>query len=236
MTGIRIIKERRETEKTMSIISDVLLQYNPINMNDSPSDLQSSISAIENSINIGLLNLVGTNIRKIRNTINRTHLFPQFQDFTPSEEILKATFDLLGENYDICKDVMIYVSLHNNGNIPWSSTTELRDVLDHIASAFLNHNKDLALKEISYAYEHIRRGSAESLQKLVRDNYYDWWDNISKKSSNYSGERVVNWIMKGYAQEDFTMKINFTTFRAQKTSDGWRDAVYDLMKKSKKYT
>jgi tetratricopeptide (TPR) repeat protein len=79
---------------------------------------------------------------------------------------------ILDDAYPLARQSVIYSEVIM-GELNYSGIAELRDVLDHIQRALDTDNEEDALKDLEAAYEHIRRGAVESLQRAATKTFFD---------------------------------------------------------------
>lgn len=79
---------------------------------------------------------------------------------------------ILDDAYPLARQSVIYSEVIL-GELNYSGIAELRDVLDHIQRALDTDNEEDALKDLEAAYEHIRRGAVESLQRAATKTFFD---------------------------------------------------------------
>ena len=92
---------------------------------------------------------------------------------------------MLDDAYPVARQSVIYAEVVT-GELNYSGIGELRDVLDHIQRALDMDNEEEALKDLEAAYEHIRRGAVESIQRAATKTYFDALKVI----------RYPNWLYK----------------------------------------
>lgn len=78
---------------------------------------------------------------------------------------------ILDDAYQLARNSVIYSEVVMGG-LNYSGIAELRDVLDHIQRALDTDNEEDALKDLEAAYEHIRRGAVESLQRAATKAFF----------------------------------------------------------------
>ena len=77
---------------------------------------------------------------------------------------------MLDDAYPVARQSVIYAEVVT-GELNYSGIGELRDVLDHIQRALDMDNEEDALKDLEAAYEHIRRGAVESIQRVQQQKH-----------------------------------------------------------------
>lgn len=134
---------------------------------------------------------------------------------------------ILDEAYPIARHSVIFAEVIT-GELNYSGIGELRDVLDHIHRA-LNENDVDALKDLEAAYEHIRRGAVESIQRAATKTYFDALKVI----------RYPNWLYKVLLLEvpdkgrvrDLRMRAmeKIANGRSHKSDKGkWEESIKDF--------
>ncbi len=102
-----------------------------------------------------------------------------------SPKILSKLNELLEDVYPIARDSVIYAEVVT-GEFNYVGMAELRDVLDHIKRALNTADEEEALKDLEAAYEHLRRGAVESIQRAATKTFFDALQVI----------RYPNWLYK----------------------------------------
>lgn len=135
---------------------------------------------------------------------------------------------MLNDAYPIARQSMIYAEVVT-GELNYSGIGELREVLDHIQRALDTDNEEDALTDLEAAYEHIRRGAVESLQRAATKTYFDALKVI----------KYPNWMYKILLLEvpdkgqirDLRMKAmeKIANGRLHKSDKGkWKEAIKDF--------
>lgn len=135
---------------------------------------------------------------------------------------------MLDDAYPIARHSVIYAEVVT-GELNYSGIGELRDVLDHIQRALDMDNEEDALKDLEAAYEHIRRGAVESLQRAATKTYFDALKVI----------RYPNWLYKVLLLEvpdkgrvrDLRMQAmeKIANGRSHKSDKGkWKESIKDF--------
>lgn len=135
---------------------------------------------------------------------------------------------ILDDAYPIARNSVIYAEIVT-GELNYSGIAELRDVLDHIQRALNMDNEKDALKDLESAYEHVRRGAVESVQRAATKTYFDAIKVI----------RYPNWLYKVLLLEvpdkgevrDLRMKAmeKIAKGRSHKSDKGkWKESIKDF--------
>lgn len=90
-----------------------------------------------------------------------------------SDKVLPKIMQILNEKYPIARTSVIYAEVVT-GELNYVGIAELRDVLDHLQRALNNSDsEEEALMDLDAAYEHIRRGAVESVQRAATKTFCD---------------------------------------------------------------
>ena len=73
---------------------------------------------------------------------------------------------LLKEIYPLSRDAILYTEILT-GEMNYFGMSELRDSMEHIRRAFLSDTEEELNKDKESAFEHLRRGGTESLQRAA---------------------------------------------------------------------
>ena len=79
---------------------------------------------------------------------------------------LKKVEWLLKDFYPLSRDAIIYTEIVT-GEMNYSGMSELRDTMEHMRRAFFSSTEEEINKEMESAFEHLRRGGTESLQRAA---------------------------------------------------------------------
>lgn len=79
---------------------------------------------------------------------------------------------ILDDVYPLARHSVLYSEVVM-GELNYTGIAELRDALDHIQRALNMDNEEEALTDLEAAYEHIRRGAVESLQRAATKAFFD---------------------------------------------------------------
>lgn len=89
-----------------------------------------------------------------------------------SPAVLTNLREIMGHAYHISRDATIYSEVVT-GELNYKGMGELRDVLEHLQRAINTTNEEEALNDLTEAYEHMRRGAVESVQRAATKEYFE---------------------------------------------------------------
>ena len=136
---------------------------------------------------------------------------------------------ILDDAYPLARSSVIYAEVIT-GELNYSGIAELRDVLDHIHRALETENVTDALNDLEAAYEHIRRGAVESVQRAATKTFFDAIKII----------RYPSWVYKVLFLEvpekgrvrtlRMTAMKKIADGRSHKSDKGrWKESIKDFM-------
>jgi len=164
----------------------------------------------------------------ISELLSTEDLWPEVPRELPDSVVLDGMAKILGMDYELCKEILLDVSMRRDGVKFRPSITELRDFLDHLSFAMLSGERDLGLVELSYASEHLRRATVEALQEIARTYYSAWSNQTSDQSVELNGEMLPQRLEPDYIGTDLKMRSYLIRYRAQKSTTHWLSAIVDL--------
>ena len=135
---------------------------------------------------------------------------------------------VLDDAYPLARHSVIYSEVVM-GELNYTGIAELRDALDHIQRALDTDNEKEALKDLESAYEHIRRGAVESLQRAATKTFFDALQVIKYPHWTYK-ILFLEVPDKGHVR-DLRMKAmeKIASGRSQKSNKGkWKNAIKDF--------
>lgn len=135
---------------------------------------------------------------------------------------------VLDDAYPLARHSVIYSEVVM-GELNYSGIAELRDVLDHIQRARDTDNEEDALKDLDAAYEHIRRGAVESLQRAATKTFFDALQVI--KYPNLMYKILLHEVPDKGQIRDLRMKAmeKIANGRSHKSDKGkWKNSIEDF--------
>lgn len=135
---------------------------------------------------------------------------------------------VLDDAYPLARHSVIYSEVVT-GELNYSGIAELRDVSDHIQRALDTDNEEDALKDLEAAYEHIRRGAVESLQRAATKTFFDAIQVIRYPNFMY---KILLYEVPDKGQiRDLRMKAmeKIANGRSHKSDKGkWKNSIEDF--------